>query len=83
MAFGAKSYFDQVGLRIPEDVAITGYDDDPTAEFLKMTSVRQPIKALAQTLFDILLSEINDQPAANRHVVFEPQLVIRESTMRD
>jgi DNA-binding LacI/PurR family transcriptional regulator len=83
MAFGAKSYFDQIGLRIPEDVAITGYDDDPTAEFLDITSVRQPIKVLAQTLFDILLGEINEQPAANRHVVFEPQLVIRRSTMND
>lgn len=83
MAFGAKSYFDQVGLRIPDDIALTGYDDDPTAEFLNITSVRQPIKELAQALFDILLGEINEQPAMERQVIFEPQLVIRSSTMRE
>lgn len=83
MAFGAKSYCDQVGLRIPEDVAITGYDDDPTAEFLNITSVRQPVKELAQSLFEILLGEINEQHAPNRQVVFEPQLVIRNSTVRN
>jgi DNA-binding LacI/PurR family transcriptional regulator len=80
MAFGAKSYLDQVGLRIPDDVALTGYDDDPTAEFLGITSVRQPIDAIARTLLDILLGEINQEPLPERQVIFEPELVIRRST---
>lgn len=80
MAFGAKSYLDQVGLRIPDDVALTGYDDDPTAEFLGITSVRQPIDEIARTLFDILLGEINQEPLPERQVIFEPELVIRRST---
>jgi DNA-binding LacI/PurR family transcriptional regulator len=80
MAFGAKSYLDTVGLRIPEDVALTGYDDDPTAEFLSITSVHQPIDELAPVLFSILLGEINQQPARERQVVFSPELVTRQST---
>jgi LacI family transcriptional regulator len=82
MAFGARSYLSEAGLRIPEDVALTGYDDDPTAEFLGITSVRQPIDEIAQTLFDMLLGEINQEPVAERQVVFEPELTVRQSTLR-
>lgn len=78
MAFGARAYLDEVGLR---DVVLTGYDDDPTAQFLGITSVQQPIDAVAKTLFDILLGEINHKPRKARQVVFDPQLVIRRSTM--
>ena len=78
MAFGAKAYLDEVGLK---DVALTGYDDDPMAQFLGITSVHQPIDAVAKTLFDILLGEINHEPRATRQVVFAPELVVRRSTM--
>lgn len=81
MAFGARSYLDQAGRRIPDDVALTGYDDDPTAEFLGITSVRQPIDEIACTLFDILLGEITQEPLDQRQVVFAPELVIRRSTI--
>jgi DNA-binding LacI/PurR family transcriptional regulator len=82
MAFGAKSYLDERGIHIPDDVALIGYDDDPTSEFLGISSVRQPIDELAGTLVDILLGEINQAPVAKRQVIFYPELVIRASTMR-
>lgn len=81
MAFGAQSYLSDAGLRIPEDVALTGYDDDMTAEFLGITSVRQPIGEIATALFDILLGEINQEPLSERQVVFAPTLVARKSTL--
>jgi DNA-binding LacI/PurR family transcriptional regulator len=77
MAFGAKAYLDEMGYR---DVALTGYDDDPTAQFLGITSVRQPIDAVAKTLFDLLLGEINHEPRPQRQVAFDPELIIRAST---
>ncbi len=67
-------------LRIPEDVALTGYDDDLTAAFLGITSVRQPIDDIARSLFEILLGEINEEPVPQRQVIFEPELIIRQST---
>ena len=81
MAFGAKTYFDDVGLRIGQDVALTGYDDDPTSEFLGITSVRQPIDAVAATAFEILLGEISGEHSAQRQTIFEPTLIIRRSTV--
>lgn len=77
MAFGAKAYLNEMGYR---NVALTGYDDDPTAQFLGITSIRQPIDAIAKTLFDILLGEINREPLPERQIAFDPELVIRDST---
>jgi len=77
MAFGAKAYLDENGFR---NVALTGYDDEPTAQFLGITSVKQPISDVAKALFDILLGEINHEPLAQRQIAFDPELVIREST---
>ena len=82
MAFGAKTYFDEAGLRLGEDVALTGYDDDPTSEFLGITSIRQPIDAVAATIFDILMGEITGELRAERQMVFTPILVARQSTLR-
>ncbi len=53
---GQKPIWTNSGYR---DVALTGYDDDPAAEFWGITSVRQPINEVAEILFDILLGEIN------------------------
>lgn len=80
MAFGVWSYLKERGLRVPDDVALTGYDDDPTAEFLGITSVHQPIDDIAHALFDILLGEINQEPCDERQVVFAPELIVRQST---
>mgnify|MGYP001251390447 FL=1 len=78
MAFGAKALLDERGYH---GVALTGYDDDPTAEFLQITSVRQPIAAVSKALFDLLLGEIRNEPQAQRQVVFSPELVIRQSSL--
>jgi DNA-binding LacI/PurR family transcriptional regulator len=80
MAFGVWSYLSEAGLHVPDDIALTGYDDDPTAEFLGITSVRQPIDEIARVLFDILLGEINQEPLDERQVVFAPELIVRRST---
>ncbi len=81
MAFGAKTHFDAVGIVPGRDIALTGYDDDPTSEFLGITSVRQPIDEVAATVFDILLGEINRKPCAERQVVLKPELIVRRSTL--
>lgn len=80
MAFGAKTYFDSIGLVPGRDIALTGYDDDPTSEFLGITSVRQPIDEVAAGVFSILFGEINGNPCAERQVVLLPELIVRRST---
>ncbi len=68
---------------VPGDLAIVGYDDIDfaSAAAVPLTSVRQPRAQLGQAAMELLLEEAND-PTHHRHrqVVFEPELVVREST---
>ncbi len=80
MAFGAKTYFDEAGIELGTQIALSGYDDDPTSEFLGITSVRQPIDQVAEKAFNILHGEINGEPDAQRQEVFSPTLIVRQST---
>jgi LacI family transcriptional regulator len=45
-----------------------------------MSSIRQPSALIGQTAVEILLEEAADPTLAARHIVFQPELVIREST---
>jgi LacI family transcriptional regulator len=79
MAYGARSALDRHGLRVPDDVSLVGFDDDPVAEWQTppLTTVRQPTVELgavaATAMLRILEDEDPDLP------VFEPELVIRAS----
>lgn len=65
-------------LRIPQDIAVVGYDDIHFAAELMtpLTSVRQPMHQLGWTAVDLLLS----QPDSVEHVEFTPELIVRESS---
>jgi LacI family repressor for deo operon, udp, cdd, tsx, nupC, and nupG len=80
MAFGVKRYVESVGLEIGVDVALVGYDDTPVSELIGLTSVRQPIPLIATRIMDLLMAEINHTPLAERHVILDPTLVVRESS---
>ncbi|MGZ6042476.1 MAG: LacI family DNA-binding transcriptional regulator [Asticcacaulis sp.] len=66
MAFGMMGYAQQVGVKVPEDVSIVGFDDTPGCELIwpHLTTVRQPIQDMAYTAADILLSRNGDTDAA-------------------
>lgn len=73
-------------VRVPEDVALIGYDDIEFARLgaVPLTSVRTPQEQLGTTVADLLLEEIaaaSGPGAAPRpHVELEPELVVRDST---
>jgi len=68
---------------VPGDLAIVGYDDIEfaAAAAVPLSSVRQPRAQLGQAAMELLLEEAAD-PEGHQHrqVVFEPELVVREST---
>jgi LacI family transcriptional regulator len=73
------------GLRVPDDLAIVGYDDIEFAEAaaVPLTSVAQPRELLGRTAVDLLLAEVAAEPGHDhRQVVFTPELVVRSSTLR-
>ncbi len=70
-------------LRVPDDLAIVGYDDIEfaAAAAVPLTSVRQPRAQLGEAATKVLIDEVTS-PETHRHrqIVFEPDLVVREST---
>jgi LacI family transcriptional regulator len=68
-------------IRVPEDIAIIGYDDISFARtaFVPITSVRQPSHLLGKTALSILIEEAKNPSLAPRQIVFQPELVIRQS----
>ncbi|MFC5835008.1 LacI family DNA-binding transcriptional regulator [Nonomuraea insulae] len=83
MALGFLQAMASHGLRVPQDLAIIGYDDIDfaAAAAVPLSSVRQPRELLGRTAIDLLLEEVAE-PEQHRHrqVIFQPDLVIRESS---
>ena len=73
------------GLRVPDDVAIIGYDDIVFASsaIVALTSVRQPAYEIGRTGMELLMDEARDSEHKHRNVVFKPELVVRTSTVGD
>ena len=70
-------------LRVPDDIAIVGYDDIAfaAAAVVPLTSVRQPSALLGRTAVDLLLAQAHDPGGfAPQQVVFTPELVVRNSS---
>ncbi len=70
------------GITVPGDIAIIGYDDIDfaSAAVVPLSSIRQPSALIGQTAVEILLEEAETPSSPRRQVVFQPELVVREST---
>ena len=83
LALGVLQEMTQRGVRVPQDVAIVGYDDIDfaAAAAVPLSSVRQPREQLGRTAAELLLEEANDPSRhEHRHVVFKPELAVRASS---
>ncbi len=82
MAVGAMRAVQERGLRVGQDIAITGFDDSPLVQFLSppLTSVRQPVWRVGQEVVRILAGILSGEPVKERQVVLEPRLVVRASS---
>lgn len=70
-------------VRVPEDIALIGYDDIDfaAATVVPLSSIRQPARLIGHTAVDLLLRFIDDPDGDyERNVRFQPELVIRQST---
>jgi len=79
MAIGALEALRKAGLRVPEDVALAGFDDIPLAQHLGLTTVRVRIAELGQRALGRLL-EILGGADSGGDELHEPELVIRATT---
>ncbi|WP_230421028.1 LacI family DNA-binding transcriptional regulator [Actinomadura soli] len=83
LALGVLRVLSQAGLTVPTDVALIGYDDIEftSAAAVPLSSVRQPAYRLGRIATELLLEECDDPSGhAHRQVMFQPELVVRESS---
>jgi DNA-binding LacI/PurR family transcriptional regulator len=71
----------ELGLRIPEDVSVVGYDDVPAAAWraYDLTTVRQPADRMVDETVDILLAQIDGECVQPRHIEIDGPLILRGS----
>ncbi len=81
-AHGALQYLNEIGMRVPDDVALIGFDDMPIAQQITptLTTIRAPIQHKAYTATTLLIDMINGDMTAPRQVLLPTQLIIRDST---
>ncbi|TWF96116.1 LacI family DNA-binding transcriptional regulator [Saccharopolyspora dendranthemae] len=83
LALGLLQAMVAAGVRVPEEMAIVGYDDIEFAgaAAVPLTSVRQPARKLGRTAAELLIAETSGERAVrHRRLVFQPELVVRDST---
>lgn len=82
-AFGAIKALAEAGLRVPEDIAIIGFDDDvpETFDFAypELSTVQQPLYEMGTTSMKILVNSIENDGAEPEVKIFEPKLVLRDT----
>jgi LacI family transcriptional regulator len=83
VALGVLQALTLAGVRVPDDIAIVGYDDIDFAASaaIPLTSVCQPAHLMGSTAASLLLDVIADPGSSKvKHLTLKPELVIRRST---
>ncbi len=82
MAYGALREIHRTGLRVPDDVAVVGFDDQPLSDLMDLTTVRQPVQTQAldiTTRLLTLIAEDGDDLTRDPDVVLPTELIVRGS----
>lgn len=82
MAFGALSAARQLGIQIPSELSIVGFDDIAMASMIipSLSTIAQPKRELGETGATLLLKRIKNRDTEQSTIVLEPLLIIRESS---
>jgi DNA-binding LacI/PurR family transcriptional regulator len=81
MSEGALRAVQDMGRRVPDDLAVIGFDDSSAALDCRplLTTVRQPVEEMAAEMAMVLMAQIGTPGRLPRSVTFQPTLVIRDS----
>jgi LacI family transcriptional regulator len=68
-------------IRVPDDISVVGFDDDPVCLYgpVSLTTMRQPLKEMAQTAVKELYLKMQDPGREINRIVLSPELIIRDS----
>lgn len=82
MAIGAMKALSKLGVRVPEDVAVVGFDNISMCEIVEpnLTSIAQPADELGRAALELLLRHVEDGRGEHESIVLPTRLVVRRST---
>jgi LacI family transcriptional regulator, repressor for deo operon, udp, cdd, tsx, nupC, and nupG len=80
MAYGALRVIRRANLRVPDDVAVIGFDNQANAELMDLSTVRQPVVEQALDVTTRLLAAISDGETGHAEIVLPTELLVRGST---
>jgi LacI family transcriptional regulator len=82
MAFGAMSAVQEHGMTVGKDIAVTGFDDIPMAEYSHppLTTVQQPVYRIGSVVCEMLINLILGKSIDERQIILKPSLVVRQSS---
>jgi DNA-binding LacI/PurR family transcriptional regulator len=82
MAAGALTVLRERGRRVPDDVAVVGFDDSPIALTTRppLSSVRQSLDVMGRELVRLLLQQVDGRETVTRKVVLSAELIVRQSS---
>jgi DNA-binding LacI/PurR family transcriptional regulator len=81
MGIGALRALHDLGRRVPDDVAVVGFDDAPLASYADppLTTIRQPVELLGQEMVRLLLHRLSDPDGDPESIILPTELVVRLS----
>jgi DNA-binding LacI/PurR family transcriptional regulator len=81
IALGAMRALSEVGLKVPEDIALAGFDDAPISShpLIQLTTVRQDVQRMGELCTRYLINRIKGKVDSPQQAVLEPQLIIRRT----
>ncbi len=84
IALGVQQYLLENNYNIPEEVGVVGFDDIMIAGLpqIQLTTISQPRNLMGKTAAEILLRSIDGEEIKEKHIILEPELVIRRSTRK-
>ncbi len=80
LAIGVLEAAQEMGLQIPEDLSVIGYDDIEIAEYLQLTTIRQSLFESGAEGVKLLLQELDEPPPAPVQLLLPTELVQRGTT---
>jgi len=82
LAAGAMAAIQQAGLRIPQDIAVVGFDGSDLAEMMSppLTTLAQPSQAIGRRACELLLQKIALPDVPPQYVIMQGELVVRASS---
>jgi LacI family transcriptional regulator len=82
VAFGAMSALKQKGIKIPEEVAVIGFDNVPLASFFdpSLTTINYPMQEMGRKSFELFYKRIKEKNKVTEHILLPTKIIVRKST---